>query len=163
MLKDKNGIEKKCENCKYYGTYLFAPCMICGIKHTRGFKPTKEVLETRIMELQTELKVVQESEKAEVQEADRLRMEVKKLRHLDIAKLVKPLKWEEFPSSLSVKINGVRLFLREESGGFDFDVMGVYSERISLCDNIEYAKQYAQNWLVNLVKSACGLESGVQK
>lgn len=60
MLKDKNGIEKKCENCKYYGTYLFAPCMICGIKHRRGFKPTKEALETRIEKLQEQIKRIKD-------------------------------------------------------------------------------------------------------
>lgn len=54
-MKDKNGIEIKCENCKYYGTYLFAPCMICGIKHTRGFKPTVESYEARIAELENKL------------------------------------------------------------------------------------------------------------
>lgn len=78
-MKDKNGIEICCENCKYCETYLFAPCMICGIKHTRGFKPTKEALEARIAELQNELNIVQESEHAEAQEADKLRSEVKEL------------------------------------------------------------------------------------
>lgn len=78
-MKDENGIEIYCENCKYCESYLFAPCMICGKKHTRGFKPTKEALEARIAELQNELNIVQESERAEAQEADRLRAEVKEL------------------------------------------------------------------------------------
>lgn len=78
-MKDKNGIEITCKNCANYGTYLFAPCMICGIKHTRGFKPTVESYESRIAELQNELNVIQESERAEAQEADRLREEVNEL------------------------------------------------------------------------------------
>ncbi len=51
-MKDKNGIEVKC-------------------------KPTEEAYEARIAELQNELTVIQESERAEAQEADRLRGEVK--------------------------------------------------------------------------------------
>ncbi len=144
MIKNKHGIEICCANCRFW----VSEKRTCKLKHitltpcSSLFEPTKNALEVRITELLQKIEEIKDG---------------------NIAKLIKPLKWEEFPSSLCAKINGVRLFLREESGGFDFDVMGVYSERISLCDNIEYAKQYAQNWLVNLVKSACGLESGVQK
>ena len=79
-MKDKNGIEICCENCINYGTSLLkAPCLLCLIKKA-GFKPTKEAYEARIAELQKELNIVQESERAEAQEADRLREEVKELK-----------------------------------------------------------------------------------
>ena len=77
-MKDENGIEITCKNCANYGTYLFAPCLLC-LRKNAGFKPTVESYEARIAELQKELYVVQESECAEAQEADRLRAEVKEL------------------------------------------------------------------------------------
>lgn len=77
-MKDKNGIEIKCKNCANYGTYLFMPCLLC-LQKNAGFKPTVESYEARITELQKELNIVQESERAEAQEADRLRGEVKDL------------------------------------------------------------------------------------
>ena len=69
-MKDKNGIEIKCKNCANYGTYLFMPCLLY-LQKNAGFKPTVESYEARIAELQKELTVVQE--------ADRLRAEVKDL------------------------------------------------------------------------------------
>lgn len=78
-MKDKNGIEIKCKNCANYGTYLFMPCLLC-LRKNAGFKPTVESYEVRIAELQKELNIVQESERAEAQEADRLRAEVKELK-----------------------------------------------------------------------------------
>ena len=78
-MKDKNGIEIKCKNCANYGTYLFMPCLLC-LRKNAGFKPTAESYEARIAELQTELNVIQESERAEAQESDRLRIEVKELK-----------------------------------------------------------------------------------
>lgn len=78
-MKDKNGIEIKCKNCANYGTYLFMPCLLC-LRKNAGFKPTVESYEARIAKLQKELTVVQESERAEAQEADRLRAEVKELK-----------------------------------------------------------------------------------
>ena len=78
-MKDKNGIEIKCKNCANYGTYLFMPCLLC-LRKNAGFKPTVESYEARIAELQKELNVVQESERVEAQEADRLRAEVKELK-----------------------------------------------------------------------------------
>ena len=72
-MKDKNGIEKKCSNCHYYE--VCASNEVCE-KYTIPVK----VLEARIAELQKELHVVQESERAEAQEADRLREEVKELK-----------------------------------------------------------------------------------
>ena len=77
-MKDKNGIEICCKNCANYGTYLFMPCLLC-LQKNAGFKPTVESYEARITELQKELNIVQESERAEAQEADRLRAEVKDL------------------------------------------------------------------------------------
>lgn len=78
-MKDKNGIEIKCKNCANYGTYLFMPCLLC-LRKNAGFKPTVESYEARIAELQKELNIVQESERVEAQEADRLRGEVKDLK-----------------------------------------------------------------------------------
>ena len=76
MKKDKNGIEHKCENCR---NTIFGPrCYFC--KGYDKFLPTDESYEARIAELQKELAVVQESERAEAQEADRLRGEVKELK-----------------------------------------------------------------------------------
>lgn len=46
---------------------------------TERFLPSVEAYEARIAELQNELNIVQESERAEAQEADRLREEVKEL------------------------------------------------------------------------------------
>ena len=68
-MKDKNGIEKKCSNCRYYE--VCASNEVCE-KYTITIK----AYEARIAELQTELTVVQESERTEAQEADRLRAEV---------------------------------------------------------------------------------------
>ncbi len=77
-MKDKNGIEIECKNCANYGTYLFMPCLLC-LQKNAGFKPTVESYESRIAGLQKELNIVQESERAEAQEADRLRGEIKEL------------------------------------------------------------------------------------
>lgn len=79
-MKDKNGIEVKCENCAFYDGKF------CDIRETFPechkkdyFSPTGEAFIARIAELQNELTVIQESERAEAQEADRLREEVKEL------------------------------------------------------------------------------------
>lgn len=77
-MKDKNGIEITCKNCANYGTYLFAPCLLC-LRKNAGFKPTVESYEARIAELQKEIEIIQESECVEAQEADRLREEVNEL------------------------------------------------------------------------------------
>lgn len=71
-MKDKNGIEKNCSNCRYYE--VCASNEVCE-KYTITIK----AYEARIAELQNELNIVQESEHAEAQEADRLRAEVKEL------------------------------------------------------------------------------------
>lgn len=79
-MKDKNGIEICCENCRH--------CEYCDDKfypdtgttaNSCGFLPSVTVYEARIAELQKELNIVQASERAEAQEADRLRAEVKEL------------------------------------------------------------------------------------
>lgn len=72
-MKDKNGIEKNCSNCRYYE--VCASNEVCE-KYTITIKS----YEARIAELQKELTVIQESERAEVQETDRLREEVKELK-----------------------------------------------------------------------------------
>lgn len=79
-MKDENGIEVKCKNCAFYDGEF------CDIRetfpecHKRDyFLPAEEAYIARIAELQKELTVIQESERAEAQEADRLRGEVKDL------------------------------------------------------------------------------------
>lgn len=79
-MKDKNGIEVKCKNCAFYDGRF------CDIRETFPechkkdyFSPTVEAYIARIAELQNELNIVQESERAEAQEADRLRAEVREL------------------------------------------------------------------------------------
>lgn len=79
-MKDENGVEIKCENCAFYDGKF------CDISETSPecykrdyFLPTEEAYITRIADLQKELNIVQESERAEAQEADRLREEVKEL------------------------------------------------------------------------------------
>lgn len=106
-MKDKNGIDIKCENCRCVCKY---DSMCLAYTPPSFFRPTSEAFEARIkelqdelyadkynyesweeikeehqkleatiLELQKELNVVQESERAEAQEADRLREEVKEL------------------------------------------------------------------------------------
>lgn len=72
-MKDKNGIEKACINCRYYE--VCASDEVC-----EKYTITVQAYEARIAALQKELNVVQESERAEAQEADRLRAEVKELK-----------------------------------------------------------------------------------
>lgn len=79
-MKDENGIEVKCKNCAFYDGRF------CDIRETFPechkkdyFLPAEEAYIARIAELQKELNVIQESERAEAQEADRLRAEVKEL------------------------------------------------------------------------------------
>ena len=72
-MKDKNGIEKNCSNCRYYE--VCASNEVCE-KYTITIK----AYEARIADLEKELNVVQESERAEAQAADRLREEVKELK-----------------------------------------------------------------------------------
>lgn len=51
--KDKNGIERRCKNCKYHAGYIFVPCMLCGLNlKRRKFKPSAAAYEARICELQ---------------------------------------------------------------------------------------------------------------
>ena len=107
-MKDKNGIEICCENCRCVCKY---DSMCLAHTPPSFFRPTSEALEARIKELQdelyadkynyesweeikeehqkleatilklqNELNVVQESERAEAQEADRLREEIKELK-----------------------------------------------------------------------------------
>lgn len=68
-MKDKNGIEIECENCRCVCKY---DSMCLAHTPPSFFRPTSEAYEARIKELQ-------ESERAEAQEADRLRGEVKEL------------------------------------------------------------------------------------
>lgn len=75
-MKDKNGIEFKCENCRCVCKY---DSMCLAHTPPSFFRPTSEALEARIAELQKELNIVQESERAEALEADKLRTEVKEL------------------------------------------------------------------------------------
>ena len=110
-MKDKNGIEICCENCRHY-EYCddkFYPDAANGgdgcnfepsakayearIKELQDelyadkynyesweeIKEEHQKLEATIAELQKELNIVQESERAEAQEADRLREEVNEL------------------------------------------------------------------------------------
>ena len=75
-MKDKNGIEICCENCRCVCKYD----SMC-LAHTQPsfFRPTSEAYESRIEELQKEIGIIQDSERAEAQEADRLRGEIKEL------------------------------------------------------------------------------------
>lgn len=78
-MKDKNGIEIDCENCASvdYCKDSFS-CEQCPCQNG-AFLPSVAAYEARIAELQKELNIVQESERAEAQEADRLRAEVGEL------------------------------------------------------------------------------------
>lgn len=84
-MKDKNGIEIKCENCDVNAQRDCANWNPKsgkeGTEHCVNdyFLPSYKAYEARIAELQKELNIVQESERAEAQEADRLRGEVKEL------------------------------------------------------------------------------------
>lgn len=75
-MKDENGIEICCKNCR--NTIFGSKCYFC--KSYDKFLPTDESYKVRITELQKELNIVQTSERAEAQEADRLRAEVKELK-----------------------------------------------------------------------------------
>lgn len=88
-MTDKNGIEIECENCDDFipvgthgrGCTLYEEdCEDVFGKKRCIFRASREAYEARIAELQNELTVVQESERAEAQEADRLRAEVEELR-----------------------------------------------------------------------------------
>lgn len=104
-MKNKNGIEKNCSNCRYYEVcasnevcekytitikaYEARIAELQELVSTLKQKLTKKeqerrhessLLNKRIAKFQKELTVVQESERAEAQEADRLRAEVKELK-----------------------------------------------------------------------------------
>lgn len=104
-MKNKNGIEKNCSNCRYYEVcasnevcekytitikaYEARIAELQELVSTLKQKLTKKeqerrhessLLNKRIAKFQKELTVVQESERAEAQEADRLREEVKELK-----------------------------------------------------------------------------------
>jgi hypothetical protein len=74
-MKDENGIEICCENCKFSKTP--PRCKFGSLDCL--FIPSANAYKARIAELQNTLNVVQESERAEAQEADRLREEVNEL------------------------------------------------------------------------------------
>ena len=76
-MKDKNGINTECYNCAI--EEICKESVHCGVCKIGLFLPSKEAYEDRIEDLQKELNIVQESERAEAQEADRLRAEVKEL------------------------------------------------------------------------------------
>lgn len=84
-MKDKNGIEICCENCDVNAQRDCANWNPKsgkeGTAHCANdyFLPSHKAYEARIAELQKELNIVQESERAEAQEADRLRGEIKEL------------------------------------------------------------------------------------
>lgn len=84
-MKDKNGIEICCENCDVNAK---RDCCLWNPKNGKEgsehcvkeyFYPSYKAYEARIADLEKELNIVQESERAEAQEADRLRAEVKEL------------------------------------------------------------------------------------
>ena len=77
-MKDKNGINTECYNCAI--EEICKESVHCGVCKIGLFLPSKEAYEDRIEDLQNELTVVQESERAEAQEADRLRAEVNELK-----------------------------------------------------------------------------------
>lgn len=76
-MKDKNGINTECYNCAI--EEICKESVHCGVCKIGLFLPSKEAYEDRIEDLQNELNIVQESERAEAQEADKLRAEVKEL------------------------------------------------------------------------------------
>lgn len=76
-MKDKNGINTECYNCAI--EEICKESVHCGVCKIGLFLPSKEAYEDRIEDLQNELNVVQASERAEAQEADKLRAEVKEL------------------------------------------------------------------------------------
>ena len=84
-MKDENGIEIKCENCDVNAQ---RDCSLWNAERGKVgsngcreyFYPSYKAYEARIAELQRELHVIQDSERAEAQEADRLREEVKELK-----------------------------------------------------------------------------------
>ena len=79
-MKDKNGIEICCENCRHYeycDDKLFPDTGTTA--NSCGFELSAKAYEARIADLEKELNIAQESECAEAQEADRLRGEVKEL------------------------------------------------------------------------------------
>ena len=79
-MKDKNGIDVECQNCASVNFCKDSfVCEQCPCQNG-AFLPSMAAYEARIVELQKELNIVQESERAEAQEADRLRAEVKELK-----------------------------------------------------------------------------------
>ena len=149
-MKDKNGIEIKCENCEYR-----KPCLECATCENGGFKPKGKALEARIAEL--------EAENAELK--DHIS---KSEKMVDVRKLVKPLVWEydEDDEIYSAPISPrcrkflqVSVFCEKMKSGF----WRVCTDCI-VCDRKtpEEAKEAAQDWLVSLVANVCGLESEVQ-
>ena len=89
-MKDKNGIEICCENCvrKMLCSNLGNDQSYCFVSPIPSyamvpmeneFSVSVSAYEERIAELQKELNIVQDSERAEAQEADRLRAKVKEL------------------------------------------------------------------------------------
>ena len=64
-MKDKNGIEICCENCRCVCKY---DSMCLAHTPPSFFRPTSEALEARIAELQKELNIVQEPERAEARD-----------------------------------------------------------------------------------------------
>lgn len=76
-MKDKNGINTECYNCAI--EEICKESVHCGVCTIGLFLPSKEAYEDRIEDLQNELTVIQESERAEAQEVDRLRAEVEEL------------------------------------------------------------------------------------
>lgn len=85
-MKDENGIDVYCKNCNddvaincpHYNPDN--PDDDWGCVIPCEFVPSYDALFARIAELQKEIYVVQESERAEAQEADRLRAEVKEMK-----------------------------------------------------------------------------------
>ena len=93
-MKDKNGIEIKCDNCDADAR---GDCANWNPKNgiqgseycvNKYFLPSYKACEARITELQTELSVVTESEKVEAQEADRLREELQRLKEENLIRAV---------------------------------------------------------------------------
>ena len=77
-MKDKNGIDTECYNCAIRKTCK--EIVHRGVCEIGLFLPSKEAYEDRIEDLQNEINIIQASERAEAQEADRLRAEVEELK-----------------------------------------------------------------------------------
>lgn len=156
-MKDKNGINTECYNCAI--EEICKESVHCGVCKIGLFLPSKEAYEDRIEDLQNELTVVQESERAEAQEADKLREEVQNLKkenerlsHAIIDLCTGTLAEKNYQSTIKQIQNPSESFYQKYSGVSEEYAIGALEQCATEADELQARVKDLESKLTETIK-----------